>query len=294
MQTLSITKIIPDENQPRKYFNAEKLKTLKNSISQHGIVNPLVVQEISKDKFLLVDGERRFRAATELKLKEVPVLIEKPQKETDRLVRQFNIQEQHESWTPVEKAIAIDRLSVQMGLSLPQTCKLLNVTEGDARRYVAFSAVIDKDTWVKNEVPLDYAQGIAALKAAVRRLSEAELEKEFDRAGEKKLELRIIQGIKHGDIARRSDLVRLKDAFTKSPKAITEYLTNSKATPASLYISTKAKGAYNLRNAYMSAGYVVYHGNEFLKVRDVKLSAANISNFKAAIEVLKELVALAK
>ncbi len=161
---IKLTNIEADPNQPRKHFNAEKLKNLKNSISQHGIVNPIIVQELGKGQYLLVDGERRFRAAGLLGLKDVPAIIEKTQKETDRLVRQFNIQEQHESWSPAEKAIAVDKLSSQLGLTLAAVCKLLNVTEGDTRRYVAFSAIVDKDHWVRNEIPLDYANGISSLK----------------------------------------------------------------------------------------------------------------------------------
>ncbi len=181
-----------------------------------------------------------------------------------------------------------------MGLTLAQTCKLLNVTEGDSRRYVAFSYVIDKETWVKNEVPLDYAAGLTGVKNAARKISIDELEKEFTVEREKKLEWRIIQGIKHGDINRRTDLTRLKDAFVKQPKSLDVYLTNTKTTPASLYLSTKAKGAYNLRNCYRSAGYAVYHGNQFLKVRDVKITPEHITQFKQAIEVFNELIALAK
>ncbi len=290
---IPLKSIVPDENQPRKYFNAERIKTLKNSITQHGIVNPLIVQKMGTDKYLLVDGERRYRAATELKLDKVPAIVEEPQKETDRLVRQFNIQEQHEQWSPSEKAIAIDKLAAQMGIPLAAVCKLLNVTMNDSRRYIAFAGIIDKDTWVRNEVPLDYSTGVQSLNAAAKRISTNALEKEWTRGDAKKLEHRIVSLIKAGSIQGRNELTRLKDAFLKKPESINEFLTREKLTPMSLYLSTKAQGAHHLRNAQQNSRYVNLHGREFLKTKDVAVTPEHVIQFKAAIETLKELIALA-
>jgi len=294
MQTVSIKQIQPDENQPRKYFNAEKMKNLSNSIRQHGIVNPLIVQEVGKGQYLLVDGERRFRAATQIGLKEVPVIVEKPQKGVDRLVRQFNIQEQHESWTPAEKAVAVSKLAEEMGISLPAVCKLLNVTEGDTRRYVAFAQLVDKEGYLKNEIPLDYASGIASVRNLAKRLYMSDLEKEFTSADAKKIEHRIIESIKTGAVERRSDLSRLKDAFTKNPKSVQEFMNSSKVTPTSLYLSTKAKGAYHLRNTIRNAQYATAHAREFQKLRDVKVTDEQVRILKTAIGELNSIINLAE
>ncbi len=290
---IAVSKISPDPNQPRKYFNAEKMKTLTASIKQYGIKQPLIVQEVGKDNYLISVGERRYRAASQLGLKEIPCIVEKPQSETERLVEQFNVEEQHEGWTPVEKAVAITTLSANMGLTLKETCKLLNVTETDTSRYTAFSALVDKATWVKNEVPLDYAAGIASLKAATRRISEGALEVPFTRADEKKMEHKIIEHIKDGGIARRPDLTKLKDAFKKDPKAIDKFM-NTKVTPAALYLSTKAQGAHYLRNAVVNAGWAQSHATKFLALKDVKITDTQLGIVKAAIATLKELVATAE
>lgn len=292
MQTLAIEKVVPDENQPRKYFNAEKMKSLRASIKKYGIINPLVVQEISKGKYLLVDGERRFRAAKELGIKEIPALVEKPQSETERLTRQFNIQEQHEAWTPVEKAVAIENLSKQLGLSLKQTCELLNVTEGDTRRYSAFATLVDKETYIRNEVPLDYAEAFRGLKNITKAIMVDKLDKEFTRADEKQLEHRIIALIKTGIITKRSELTRLKDAFVKSPKSIEEFLKDKNATPMGLFMKTKAKGAYHLRNAVASSRYLTTHVHRFLELRDVKVSLEQFNVMRVAVQALEDMIKL--
>jgi ParB family chromosome partitioning protein len=62
-------------NQPRRYFDSEALKQLTESIKQHGILQPLLVRPLDGSKHELVAGERRYRAAQEIGLKEVPVVI---------------------------------------------------------------------------------------------------------------------------------------------------------------------------------------------------------------------------
>jgi ParB family chromosome partitioning protein len=64
--------------QPRRYFDPEKLEQLKRSIEEHGILEPLIVRPLGGGEgagYQLVAGERRYRAARELGLKEVPVVV---------------------------------------------------------------------------------------------------------------------------------------------------------------------------------------------------------------------------
>ena len=73
---LRITEIEPNREQPRKYFDDSQLSTLAESISQHGVLQPLVVRPIqSTGGYQLVAGERRWRAARIAGLNEVPVVI---------------------------------------------------------------------------------------------------------------------------------------------------------------------------------------------------------------------------
>lgn len=67
--------IIPNTYQPRKYFNDDSIAELAQSISVYGIIQPISVRAIGEDKFELVAGERRFRAAKKLGFNEVPVII---------------------------------------------------------------------------------------------------------------------------------------------------------------------------------------------------------------------------
>lgn len=66
---------IKTREQPRHYFDSEKLEQLVRSIAQHGILEPLLVRPLKTNQYELVAGERRFRAALKLGLSEVPVVI---------------------------------------------------------------------------------------------------------------------------------------------------------------------------------------------------------------------------
>ncbi|MHC5861384.1 ParB/RepB/Spo0J family partition protein [Nostoc sp.] len=73
--SIPIDQIILPPNQPRRYFDSEALKQLTESIKQHGILQPLLVRPLDGEKHELVAGERRYRAALSIGLKEVPVVI---------------------------------------------------------------------------------------------------------------------------------------------------------------------------------------------------------------------------
>jgi ParB family transcriptional regulator, chromosome partitioning protein len=74
-QTIALDQISLPPNQPRRYFDSEALKQLTESIKQHGILQPLLVRPLDGEKHELVAGERRYRAALSIGLKEVPVVI---------------------------------------------------------------------------------------------------------------------------------------------------------------------------------------------------------------------------
>ncbi len=291
MKVLKMSEIVPDPNQPRKYFNAEKIKTLKESIKKYGVMTPIDVMEVSKDKYLLMDGERRFRSATELKLKEIPAIISAPIGVTERLVRQFNMQEQHEAWTPVEKAVAITNISKEMKLPTSAVVKLLGLSTQDGQRYGAFAELLTKEAWVRNEIPLDYAMAVRGIVIQARHLTEKVLEKDFTNDDVKKIETKIIKLIKKGVITKRSEAARLKDAFKKDPKSIQHFIKDEDATPVSLFNSTKAKGAYHLRNVIQSSRWIIGHTAKYLETKDVKPSHEEIAYLKRAIRDLNLVIA---
>ena len=112
---IDINKIEPNANQPRKVFNEDALQELADSIRQHGLIEPLIVQEGSKGFYQIIAGERRWRAAKIAGLKEIPVIIKEY---TDQEVMEIALIEniQREDLNPIEEAEAYQRLITEYHL----------------------------------------------------------------------------------------------------------------------------------------------------------------------------------
>ncbi len=112
--TLKIKDIEINKDQPRKQFNEDSIQELADSITQHGIIEPLVVTK-RKKYYLLVSGERRWRAAMKAGLKEVPVIIKDY---TDQEVLEIGLIEniQREDLNPIEEALAYQKLINEFNL----------------------------------------------------------------------------------------------------------------------------------------------------------------------------------
>ncbi len=111
LQEVSVYDIDTNPDQPRKTFDEEKLKELAASIQTHGIVQPLILYG-QGDRYTIVAGERRYRAARLAGLKAVPAVItDKEEHELQEVSLIENLQ--REDLNPVEEAAAIRFLMVQ-------------------------------------------------------------------------------------------------------------------------------------------------------------------------------------
>jgi len=116
IQTLSLDQLKPNPDQPREHFNQESLSELAESIRQQGIIQPILAESRVDGSFLLVAGERRWRAAKLAGLEEVPVIVRDftpEQKLEIALVENV----QREDLTPMEEARAYRHLMDALGLS---------------------------------------------------------------------------------------------------------------------------------------------------------------------------------
>ena len=105
---IPIEKIFRDETQPRKEFNKEKIVELAQSIKKNGLIQPLIVTQKGPDKYYLVAGERRWRAAQNTDLKVLPALLLPEDLDKDEISLIENIQ--REDLKASEEAKAYQRL----------------------------------------------------------------------------------------------------------------------------------------------------------------------------------------
>jgi len=109
LMQLAVDQIAPNPYQPRKTFNEASIEELARSVKQHGIVQPLVVTR-SGDRYKLIAGERRFRAAVKAGLTSVPVVVKEDLRAGDALQIALIENIQREDLNPMEEALALDVL----------------------------------------------------------------------------------------------------------------------------------------------------------------------------------------
>ncbi len=114
-----ISAIQPNHRQPRQSFDDESLEELAESIRVYGVLQPLIVRPLGEDRYELIAGERRFRAAKLAGLSEVPVLVRSADAQVSLEVALVeNLQ--REDISPLESALAYRRLMDEFGLNQEQ------------------------------------------------------------------------------------------------------------------------------------------------------------------------------
>ena len=124
IETLPLREIEPDPGQPRKTFDDETLAELSASIAEHGLLQPIAVRPKPSGGYLIVAGERRWRASRMAGLTEVPVIVKDV---TDEQAMELALVEnlQREDLDPVEEAVGIRELMTRCNLTQEQAARKL-------------------------------------------------------------------------------------------------------------------------------------------------------------------------
>lgn len=106
---VDIDLVRPNPNQPRKHFDEDALRELADSIKKHGLIMPIVVNNMENGKYMIIAGERRYRAAKMAGKTQIPIVI---RSYTDREIKEISLIEnlQREDLNPIEAANAMKQL----------------------------------------------------------------------------------------------------------------------------------------------------------------------------------------
>ncbi len=122
VQEIELEKIKPNPNQPRKNFDPEALMELRDSIIEQGLIQPILVEEIADDHYIIIAGERRYRASKMAGFKTIPAIV---RSFTDLQRMEVSLIEniQREDLNPVEEAKAFSYLLTHSGISQEELAK---------------------------------------------------------------------------------------------------------------------------------------------------------------------------
>ena len=174
-QMLPIYKVEPNPDQPRQDFNEEELQALADSITEHGIIQPLTVRELKSGYYQIIAGERRWRAARIAGLSDVPVvIIEADDKKAMELALIENLQRQ--DLNPVEEALGYQSLMQDYGLTQEDAARQVGKSRpavANALRLLNLTPeVLDKLR--SAELTAGHARAILSLKSDKKQIEAAQ------------------------------------------------------------------------------------------------------------------------
>lgn len=194
VEEILLTKISSNPFQPRKVFDQEKLDELAQSILEHGVFQPIILKEV-KDGYMIVSGERRYRAAKQNGLKTIPAIIrDYDQSKVAELALVENLQ--RENLNPIEEAEAYGNIMRSMQLTHKQLADKI----GKSRSYVTNVLGLlnlPEDVQVMlyhNEISMGHARVLSKLDDPKRIKELAE------RIVKQNLSVRQIEAIAQGEI----------------------------------------------------------------------------------------------
>ena len=186
--SVRISLVEPNRDQPRKKFNEEGIDELAASISQYGVIQPLLVQW--KDNYYeIIAGERRWRAAMKAGLKEIPVIVkEYSNKEAVEISLIENIQ--REDLNPIEEALAYERLVEEFEMTQEQVAERVSKSrsavtnsmrllklEGEVREMVVSGDISEGHARTLLSLPTAEAQKLIADRIVKEKLSVRDTER---------------------------------------------------------------------------------------------------------------------
>lgn len=127
---VDVNDIKPNENQPRKSFDEEKLEELASSIKEHGLIQPVILRK-AEIGYEIVAGERRWRACRKAGLKEIPCIVKELTDEQNMLMAIIENM-QREDLNPIEEAEGLNQMIASFGMTQEQVSKSV----GKSRPYI--------------------------------------------------------------------------------------------------------------------------------------------------------------
>jgi len=171
LMEVALDQIAPNPYQPRKTFNEASIEELARSVRTHGIVQPLVVTRAGDNKFKLIAGERRFRAAQKAGLHSVPVVVKEDITAGDALQIALIENIQREDLNPIEEATAYHQLHQEFGLTQEEISKRVGKERSTVANFLRLLKLPEsvKKLLASGQLSMGHARALLALESAKKQ-----------------------------------------------------------------------------------------------------------------------------
>lgn len=242
LQLLPVEFLAPGKYQPRKDMSQEALEDLASSIRAQGIIQPIIVRPLAKDKFEIIAGERRWRASQLAQLSEVPCIVKDvPDEAAVAIALIENIQ--REDLNAMEEAVALDRLLTEFALTHQQVADAVGKSRASVTNLLRLNQLNEdvKLLLEHGDIEMGHARALLALKDDNEQSDAARL------VAAKQLTVRETE-----NLVRR--ILEPKPAVTEKPRdpdvlALEQRLSERFAAPVQISYNNKGKGKLEISYA---------------------------------------------
>lgn len=164
VQKIPLTAIRPNQFQPRKMFDNEKLEELSKTIQQHGLIQPIILRKATDSQYEIIAGERRFRAIQLLQWKEIPAIVtEMSDKDTASVALIENLQ--REELTSIEEARAYKELMQMNDITQETLAKRIGKSQSFVANKLRLLKLTEpvKQALLKNEITERHGRSLLSL-----------------------------------------------------------------------------------------------------------------------------------
>lgn len=230
--------------QPRNHFEKIALEELASSIKTLGIIQPITVRELGKNKYQIISGERRFRAAKLAKIEEIPAYIRKAD-DQDMLEMALVENIQREDLNAIEEAHSYERLIDECDLTQEELSKRIGKNRSTITNYLRLLKLPGiVQNGIRDEV---ISMGHAR---AIINITDTEVQREiYQMIVDKKLSVREVENlvriVNNGGNLKKT-AVPQKEIPSSAKKAINK-LTNRYGSPIDIRMNTAGKGSISIK-----------------------------------------------
>lgn len=245
---IPVSMIIANPEQPRKIFRDEELEELTNSIAEYGVLQPLIVKKAPGRKFILVAGERRFRAAVIAGLKTVPAVIrELDEKEAALISIVENVQRENLNF--LEEARAYKKLMEEFNLTQGDIAKRVSKQQSTISNKIRILSLPEQI----QEAVLDNNLTERHARALLKLENQSDREKVISRVAANNLNVKQTEKL-------------IDDIISSREK---QYRKNKKINYISykIYLNTIKKAFEEIKNVEHEAKYIQNDKGEFMEVK---------------------------
>jgi ParB family transcriptional regulator, chromosome partitioning protein len=211
LMEVPIAQIAPNPYQPRKTFNEASIEELAHSVREHGIIQPLVVTRTGDNRYRLIAGERRFRAAQKAGLDTVPVVVKEAMQDAQTLQVALIENIQREDLNPIEEALAYHQLHEEFHLTQEEISKRVGKERSTVANFLRLIKLPDsvKKLLASGQLSMGHARAILAVDSAKKQ------EQLADRVVRRNLNVRQTEMLAAESSPKAAEPEKEKDVFTR-------------------------------------------------------------------------------